>query len=340
MTLCSTRSLKQTLVNEMNTQLLINAVVQQTMVFIARLATAGGVRAPLAHVASQVFLDLTRELQHQGVKKKVIADMFGMALRTYHRRVRELGESRTDSGTTLWEGVLAYLRDHEPASIQDVQTRFRHDDPELLTGVLNDLVNSGLAYRSGTGDRSVYRLADEADFAPAGDARHEGERYLVWLMVYRLGPLTEEAVAEAARLKLESCQAALNGLLSEGRIQMTEGSDPPTYESGSFEVPWGTSQGWEAAVLDHFQAMVSAIDQKLSLGSSRADLRDIVGGSTWSLDLWDGHPLEAEAQGTLSRVRGELEALRQRVDEHTQTVGRTPTKRVVCYIGQYVREVE
>ncbi len=30
----------------MNTELLINAIVQQTMVFVARLATAGGTRAP------------------------------------------------------------------------------------------------------------------------------------------------------------------------------------------------------------------------------------------------------------------------------------------------------
>ena len=59
----------------MNAYLLINAVVQQTMVFIAQLATSGGVRAPLAHVAEQVFLDLTNELSNRGVKKKVIADM-------------------------------------------------------------------------------------------------------------------------------------------------------------------------------------------------------------------------------------------------------------------------
>src|SRR5690606_10604376 len=75
---------------EVNTEILINAIVQQTMVFVARLATAGGVRAPLAHVADQVFVDLTEELRKQGVKKKVIADMFGMALRTYHRRAKQL----------------------------------------------------------------------------------------------------------------------------------------------------------------------------------------------------------------------------------------------------------
>ena len=91
----------------MNTQMLIETVVQQTMVFIAQIATAGGVRAPLAQVANQVFLELTNELGNQGVTKKVIADMFGMALRTYHRKVRELSAGRTDGGGTLWASVLA-----------------------------------------------------------------------------------------------------------------------------------------------------------------------------------------------------------------------------------------
>jgi len=323
----------------MNTQLLINAVVQQTMVFIAKLATAGGVRAPLAHVASQVFLDLTRELQHQGVKKKVIADMFGMALRTYHRRVRELGESVTDQGTTLWEAVLAYLREHEPASAGQVQRRFSHDDPELLSGVLNDLVNSGLAYRSGSGDRAIYKIADAADFAEHPGERDEGEQYVVWLTVYRHGPLTLEQVAGQASMSLESCESAVSQLLEDGRVQRVAATDPVQYESRTFDVPFGSTQGWEAAVLDHFQALVSAINQKLSLGRSRTDLRDVVGGSTWSLDLWDGHPLEQEALGTLSRVRAEIEDLRGRIDAHNARAdGTEPTKRVVCYVGQYVRE--
>lgn len=42
----------------MNVTLLIGAIVRQTMVLIAELATAGGVRAPLAHVADKVFVDL------------------------------------------------------------------------------------------------------------------------------------------------------------------------------------------------------------------------------------------------------------------------------------------
>jgi hypothetical protein len=52
---------------QMKAHYLIDAIVRQTTVLINQLATAGGVRAPLAHVASQVFLDLAKDLEAQGV---------------------------------------------------------------------------------------------------------------------------------------------------------------------------------------------------------------------------------------------------------------------------------
>jgi hypothetical protein len=70
-----------------NVNLLIDSIVRQTTVLIAQLATASGGRPSLAHTANQVFIDLVRELKDQGVGSKVIADMFGLALRTYHDRV-------------------------------------------------------------------------------------------------------------------------------------------------------------------------------------------------------------------------------------------------------------
>ncbi len=135
----------------MNPRLLINAIVQQTMVFIAQLATAGGVRAPLVNVADQVFRELTRDLLAQGLKKKVIADMFGLGLRTYQRRLQAAEQSKTDAGSTVWEAVLSYLQHHEPVSGANVLTRFAYDDREIVSGVLNDFVNSGIAYRAAVG---------------------------------------------------------------------------------------------------------------------------------------------------------------------------------------------
>jgi hypothetical protein len=93
------------------------------------------------------------------------------------------------------------------------------------------------------------------------------------------------------------------------------------------------------AVLDHFQALVSAVTAKLASGAARSRADDTVGGSTWSIDLWAGHPLEREALGTLARVRAEIDDLRRRVDsESARTAAGGPRKRVIYYIGQYVRE--
>ena len=82
----------------MNTGLLIEALVRQTMVLIATLAATTGERSPLSRVADQVFANLVAELKAQGVGNKLIADMFGMALRTYHYRMARVAESATDRG--------------------------------------------------------------------------------------------------------------------------------------------------------------------------------------------------------------------------------------------------
>lgn len=305
------------------------------MVFIAQLATTGGVRAPLAHVADQVFLDLTKELQNQGVTKKVIADMFGMALRTYHRRVQETQQSQTDVGRTVWEAVLDFIRSSEPVSGSDVQRRFVYDDGEVVSGVLHDLVNSGLAFRSGRGDSAVYRAAAEADFAAAQGSRNEAIEWLVWLAVYRKGSASAAEVAGITRVPLATCEGALRELVSASRIEVSTDPDP-RYRCERFEVPLGESHGWEAAVLDHFQAMTTAIGTKLSEPGARA--KDVVGGSTWSLDVWPGHPLESEALRTLARIREQVEELRTRIDQHNADHDSDAAKqRVVIYVGQYVR---
>jgi hypothetical protein len=74
----------------MTLELLIHSIVRQTTILIARLATSGGTRAPLAQVADQVFYHLVKELEEQGVSRKVCADMFGLGLRTYQRKIQRL----------------------------------------------------------------------------------------------------------------------------------------------------------------------------------------------------------------------------------------------------------
>jgi DNA-binding MarR family transcriptional regulator len=322
-----------------NSQLLVHGIVQQTMVLIAHVATVGGVRAPLARVANQVFLDLTSELSAQGLAKHVIADMFGMALRTYHRKVRAVAESQTERGHSVWEAVLEYIRAHEPVTARQIRERFRHDDAQVVTGVLNDLTHSGLTYRSGRAQDAVYRIADAADFrAQDSDNRREAEEYLVWLAIYRQGPVTLAQIAETVSLAEPECRRALDRLLREGRV--SERNDPAgtRYASERFDVPVGADGGWEAAVLDHFQALVAAVCVKLRSGSSRSQADDATGGGTFTFGVWPGHPLEDEARAMLSRVRALVNDLRERVDRHNaQNEPPAQQTPVVFYMGQYVK---
>ena len=181
----------------MNIQLLIDSVVRQVTVLIAQLATAGGARAPLAHVAHRVFLDLANELQSQGIGRKVSADMFGLALRSYQRKIQRLSESASHRGRSLWEAVYYYLNDHPTISRAEVLRRFHRDDDELVRGVLHDLTENNLVFRSGKGPSTMYRVATEEEIGQLGGKEEElGLDTFVWVMVYRSGPITRQDLAD------------------------------------------------------------------------------------------------------------------------------------------------
>lgn len=115
----------------MNGQRLIDAVVQQVTVLIAQLATSGGVRAPVAHIANQVFVQLARELESQGVSRRVSADMLGMALRAYQRKLTRLTEADSDPGSTLWRAALEHIRS-APLVTREPLTVLVSDQPECV----------------------------------------------------------------------------------------------------------------------------------------------------------------------------------------------------------------
>jgi hypothetical protein len=156
-------------------QALIAAIVRQTTVLIAQLSTAAGVRSPLGHVVDEVFSGLVSELNQQGVSNKVIADMFGMALRSYRQKVRRLGESATSRGATLWSAVQEFLAEREWSTREEVLARFKHDDEVSVRSILNDLVETGLAVRSGLRHEVRYRIATEEELRDSGTEPGHGE---------------------------------------------------------------------------------------------------------------------------------------------------------------------
>ncbi len=322
----------------MSVKILIDSVVRQTTVLIAQLATAGGVRAPLAHIANQVFLELSRELEGQGISRKVSADMFGMALRTYLRRVQWLNESSTDRGRTLWEAVLDYLSQGEVRSRAAVLQRFAHDDGALVRGVLHDLTENGLVFCSGSGHAQVYRATTKAEqlqmqLPEAGSGFDE----LLWAYIYREGPVDAQGLSEFAASKPAQLQAALQRLHDLGRIELEGQADEVRYRATKLEVLLGSAVGWEAAVFDHYQALVKTVCQRLS-PQAKQDVSDgRVGGSTFTFDVWPEHPLADEANRCLARFREAHTELYERIERYNAEHG-VPAQhdQVIVYGGQCV----
>ncbi len=325
----------------MNVKVLIDAIVRQNMVLVAQLSTVAGVRAPLAHVANQVFLELVQELEAQGLRQKVIADMFGLALRSYQRKVQRLLASETDEGRSLWEAVLTFVSEHDVVSRVDVLQRFRHDDEAMVRGVLDDLVSSGIVYRRGRGSSTVYRYADDD-----GSDRTEADAALTWVAIYRQGPVTFDDLCAAVRLDPDTIEEAVDRLQADGRVREVMVGAQRGYATNAFFSGYDEPHGWEAALFDHYQAVVTAISTKLRGGTTRASRADVLGGSTYSFDIWDGHPFEERVLGMLRRTREEADQLLTEVHAYNTSAAaetarsaedRPGAARVSFYVGQSVR---
>lgn len=324
----------------MHTKLLIDSIMRQTTVLIAQLSAAAGIRAPLAHLADEVFLSLSKELEEQGVSRKVVADMFGLALRTYQRRVQRLEQSATDTGTTVWQAVNDYLQEAGQATRQQIFDRFKNDDPEAVGAVLTDLVQNGLASRTGRATSAVLvATPPEARRLLARQGKEDTAAALVWLDICHHPGTSTQEVAERLEIDEALAEKIVERLHNEG--QLTSAVDGPL-SAKELVIDVGSEVGWEAAVFDHFQAAAAAIAAKLRRGQARSKTDDTTGGRTVSFEVSDGHPQEKEVLELLSRLRRDTDELWEKVNA---TNARNPlseeeVKRVVFYFGQLVKDGE
>jgi hypothetical protein len=321
----------------MTVELLIEAIVRQTTILIAQLATSGGTRAALAQVADQVFLDLVHELERQGVSRKVSADMFGLGLRTYQRKIQRFLESSTDRGRSLWVAVLDFVQQSVSVTRAEVLLQFASDDESQVRGVLRDLCESGLIAASGSGPRLSYRLTSDEELARLRQAQsNDGMDELLWAMIYREGPFTL-AELKKTHPAVDELEPALARLLAAGRIEQP--SSDATYTARTLLLPLGSPVGWEAAVFDHFKAVVNTVTRRLGMDRKSSALADRVGGSTYTLDVWDGHPYAQQAYETLKAQRLQLGELRDKVERYNadHPVPERYTQ-VLMYVGQTLIE--
>jgi hypothetical protein len=325
----------------MHASLLIDSIVRQTTVLVAALATASGQRAQLAHVANLVFADLVRELREQGLGNKVIADMFGLALRTYRRKVARLSASRTEQGQSLWDAVLRHIQQNGPVLRTAILRRFARDDEAVVRSILLDLVESGLVERRGSDEQTSFEpvsIEPTADAVPGGMLES-----LVLVALHRSGPLGSSELAELVPAGPAELEATVAQLVDAGLVKLEQRGEHKRYVCESCVIGFGDEVGWEAAVFDHYQAMVTALVTKLRSGARRADLADEGGGSTFVFDLWEGHPMQPRIVGYLRTMREHGVALRKELADACAASPMPPDARplrVVAYVGQSVTRSE
>jgi hypothetical protein len=321
-----------------DSRLLIDAIVRQTTVLIAALSTAAGIRAPLAHVADQVFLDLAKAIESHGVGRKVVADMFGLALRTYQQKMQRLAESVSERNRSLWEAVYQRVIEGGEQTRDELERHFDRDPAEDVGAVLHDLQASGLIQATGRGRDAVYRARHDR-VASGSDSDIGALASLAWVAIYRRKATTLAALCATLGAPFDALQAAVDRLVADGRVRI--GEDGAELRADVFVVPVGEKRGWEAAVFDHFSTVASAIASKVQRGpGSRAD--DRIGGATLSFDVCAGHPHQAEVYGLLARVRSDVNELWMRVAAHNRShpIPDGDKVKVSFYFGQNVEHVD
>jgi hypothetical protein len=326
----------------MNAQILIDAIVRQTVVLIGQLSTVDGLRSPLSHIADEVFLGLVRELESQGVGKKVISDMFGLALRSYQQKVQRLSESATKRGLSLWGAIHAFLSERPSATRAEVLTHFDHDEEPQIRAILNDLVETGLVHRTGRGTETQYRVATTEELKELGtstDVDHaETNASMLWIHIYRAGPLRPEDLRKLVPLPELAIDAALTQLVANQRIRLETRPDGTYCVAEQCLIPLGQAAGWEAAIVDHHRAVLNALAAKVGSGRHVSAAADEVGGTTLSFDLWQGHPKEKEVRQLLAQTRQQTLPLWGEVAKYNETHRPLDTYKVTFYCGQFLVE--
>lgn len=319
----------------MNLRLLIDGIVRQTTVLVAQLATTSGVRSPIAQIADQVFLQLSSELENQGVPRAVAADMFGMALRAYQKKIARLTESTSKQGLTLWQAVYDFVKQESPTR-KRLMHRFQGDGEREVASVLHDLVSNGMLFTTGEGSNAAYGVTSEQMRRQVLDSNDlDALIHIVWWRIFE-GVSSISQLAESLGLAESRVREAVSELERSGQVTMLDGK----LLARNLYIPAESSSGAEAAMLDHFRAVCQLIAFKsrsfydTSPGEPTSQ-PPATGGSTFSFTVYPGHPEEAAVEALLPRMRKEVQELWLRVSTYNeQHAPPECARRVTFYCGQ------
>jgi len=221
-----------------------------------------------------------------------------------------------------------------------VLARFRYEPDCMVRGILRELVSTGLVDRNGRGASAELSATVEIEMTPtSGQSKEDANAALAWVQVYRRGPIGFEPLAKITQLPHDELNDALNKLLGDRRIERDSCFN---YSAPSCVPRVGEQASWQASIFDHYRALVDAIIIKLNVGRTQTQMRDKVGGTTLSFDVWPEHPFASEIFGLLARFRSEAIPLWEEVAKHNQKNHTPPdgVSKVTFYFGQAVSDQE
>jgi len=107
-------------------------------------------------------------------------------------------------------------------------------------------------------------------------------------------------------------------------------------------IPVGAKEGWEVAVLDHFQAVAGAIAAKLRLGALQSAATETTGGGTLNFEVSPRHPLRERVYNLLAEARQKTDELWDAVEAENarDPILEDEVERVVFYFGQFKKSGE
>jgi len=315
--------------------------------FLARLIVALKLRCSLKSWRQDLGDQLVVELRRRGVPQGIIAEMF------------ETSAESIRCWTRRWEGKLERERDLQPLSAWRLTALVRLQASrgqwipidELRAGrcikcydtwfhaMIRELEDAHILERSADGLRC--RVAAPARLREAFPARDvEVEAHLVWACIYRHGPVGLTELASLMDLSLPEIMNHVALLEASGRIALDTEDEPLRWGASCFEAPPGEPARWESALYDHFSAVFDAVICRLD-PAAPPPWKEATSGSTYSFDLWPGHPEEQRVRALLNTIR---ETVRPVVTDHRQHlddgVVEVPSQseiyRVVLYLGQGV----
>ncbi len=209
-----------------------------------------------------------------------------------------------------------------------------------MVWVLEDLVQRDLVVRSGRDDRVSYSIRTHQELLTLGAKSKYPESDslvpLVWVLIFREGPLSLVQLARLVPATMRELESALAVLVSDGKVSRVQVGGDEVLAVKEVVIPIGESAGWEAAVIDHHRMVSNAIAAKVASGCRQSSSDDRVGGTTLTFDLWAGHPKEQTVCDLLSDTRQRVLSVWNEVEQYNKSSSVAADYQVHFYCGQYL----